>query len=615
MLVTISGTPYFSMHTWDEIYPTGAKTWSDIFTSTWKDLVEPYNNLVMATGPTIRDVVEDRSTADFTILDSSHAFFFEKGESVLIRDFNFQLIFGGFIEIASQSRISPDGIISWEISCTDNHYLADKRLVAKAFVAASTPTISDCVMWLVDNILDDEGITVGEINCSTAIEAVSFDYVSVATALDDLANYGDCTWFIDMERKLYFIPRTTYPAAWNITETSGVMTNVLWDSFRVTSSNPEYRNQQFIRGGYSRTAVQTEISKGDGEKSSFPVGYKIAEVPTISVSINSAPYVAKTVGIKGVDTGKDWYWSSNDQIIVQDVSGTRLTSNDKLKVVYTGLYEVVTSSANYAEIIKRQTMEGTGTGIVDSMKDDSLITTQQAGLDEANAILSHYADIGIKVEYLTILDDIEAGTIQHITSAIHGLDDDFLISQVEKVAEFYDLTAGSGLIKYRITAISGPVEDTWTKFFLKFRNAGNVGAMASSTSVVLILKSFTHQWQSTDTPNIWGCPVVSDAVQVDNARVPGFAAGDRVTYISLWNGGTERFRKYLTAQTESSTSIVTTFILASGEANFAWDSIKMFGGDAATDTTGSGVLLYSITNSYTKNSLESLQVVITDLHW
>jgi hypothetical protein len=86
--------------------------------------------------------------------------------------------------------------------------------------------------------------------------------------------------------------------------------------------------------------------------------------------------------------------------------------------------------------------------------------------------------------------------------------------------------------------------------------------------------------------------------------------------MSLWNDGSELFRKYYTAQTETTdTKIVTTFILSSGEANFEWDQIKIYGGDTATSTFGTGILLNTISDSYIKNNLEALQMVFTDNHW
>ena len=608
MFVTISGTPYFSYETWGDWQTS---QWLDLVMLTWADVVGPYGSKVMAaSNPMVRDIVEDRSTADFSILDLTHSFNFNKGQYVEIMDLNLDVIFTGFIDTISQRRLTYDGVIEHRLSCVDNHYLADKRLIAKAFV--SPDTIADAVTWIVDNILVDEGVSAGSIVAPTAIEAISYDYVTVASALDDLSAYAGCTWFIDANKLLYFVPRSTYAAAWDITEIDGVMTNVLADSFEVFETNPEYRNQQYIRGGSARTSLQTEIKVGDGDTSSWAVGYKIAAVPTITLSTDSGatyPY-SQTVGIKGVDTGKDWYWSANDQVIVQDAGATRLTSTKRIKIEYYGLYQVILSSADYIEILDRQAVEYTTSGLNDAVRDDPLVTTQDAGLNEANALLDHYAEIGTKVTYSTIVPGLEVGTLQHIYSHIHNLDDDFLVTQVEKCPQFYEDNAPqTALTIYNIQAVSGPVEDYWTKVFLKMNQGMAGSSLANSTSVVLVLKTFS----GVATGDIWDYVVADGASDLDSSEAPSYEDGDEITYVSMWKSGVEKFRKYRVSQTGSADTgkFVTTFIISSEECNLEWDTLKLYGGDTCTDTFGTGDVIYSVANSYTKNSLEALQMVFT----
>jgi hypothetical protein len=388
------------------------------------------------------------------------------------------------------------------------------------------------------------------------------------------------------------------------------MANVLADSFEVFETNPEYRNQQFIRGGSARTSLQTEYKKGDGEASSWAVGYRIAAEPTVSVSLSGGAYVAKTMGIKGVDTGKDFYWSANDQVILQDGLGTRLTSADTLKIEYYGLYQVILSSADYIEILDRQTVEYTTSGLNDSVRDNPLITSQDAGLAEANSLLDHYAEIGTKVTYSTTVPGLEVGTLQHIYSDIHNLDDDFLITQIEKCPQFYEDNAPqTALTLYNVQAVSGPVEDYWTKVFLQM-NKGVAGAsIANSTSVVLILKSYS----GVATGDIWDYVVADGASDLDDSEVPSYEAGDEITYVSMWKSGVEKFRKYRVSQSGSADTgkFITTFIISSEECNLEWDTLKLYGGDTATSTFGTGDVIYSVSNSYTKNSLEALQMVFT----
>jgi hypothetical protein len=611
MFVSISGTDYYAFNVWGDVLPT---TWATQLSTTWAMVKGPRDSEVMLnSSPMVRDLVEDRSTADFSILDLNHAYRFTKGEYVTILDTHLDTIFTGFIETATELRLTPDGGIEHRISCTDNHYLADKRIIAKAFV--SPDTVEDAVTWIISNILSQEGVTAGTIDADIDVVAISFDYVTVSEALDTLSEYAGTTWYIDIDKKLYFMPRSTVSAAWNITETGTVLTNVLAESFSKESGNPEYRNVQYIRGGSAKTDLQTEYKKGDGATTSWTVGYRLAAEPEVAVSLNGGSYVTKTMGVKGVETGKDFYWSANDQVILQDGAGTPLTSVDTLRIKYYGLYQIVTSSADYAAVADRMLTEFTTSGKVESVKDDPLISDEDAGIDEANAILSHYATIGTKINYATLLTGLEVGSLQHITSAIHDIDEDFLITQIDKVPIFYDDgDLNNALTHYNITAVSGPVEDYWTKVFLKM-NKGTAGStLANSTSVVLQLRSYSHTWSNPDTyPDIWASAVANNTYQLSDALIPSFAIGDEISYISFWKSGVEKFRKYRTAQARTTGHIITTFIIASAEANdITWDTVRFYGGDGVSDTFGTGILVYSVgVADGSKNELESLQMVFT----
>jgi hypothetical protein len=620
MFVSISGVDYYAFNTWGDILPT---TWATQLSSSWALVKGPNDSQVMMnSSPMVRDLVEDRSTADFSIWDPNHSYRFTKGEYVEITDVYVNIIFDGYIETAIEKRLTPDGGIEHRITCVDNHYLADKRLIAKAFVSG---TVADAVNWIITNILaktgEDEGVTAGTITAPTPIESISFDYVPVSQALDELAELAGCTWWIETDKTLNFHPRSTVNALWQIAESGTLLPDVIDGSFSKESGNPEYRNVQYIRGGQAKTTdIQTELKKGDGETTSWAVGYKLAEEPDVYVKIGAGSYVAKTVGIKGVETGKDFYWSANDQVILQDGTGTVLTSADSLKIEYYGLYDIVIRSKDYGAIADRKLVEFNTSGMVEMVKDDPLVKSLDAGIDVANAILDHYATIGTKISYSTFKTGLEVGTLQHITSAIHDLDDDFLITQVEKCPLYYDdLDLVNPLIQYNITAVSGPVEDYWTKVFLNLNRGTAGGSIVSSASVVAQIEEYSHQWTDPDSfPDIWAHAVADGTFQVDDALVPSFAVGDEISYMALWNNGSEQFRKYRTSQDRSTPGeIFTMFIVNSGEFNDQpWDEIRFYGGDNASATTGSGTLIYNETFAErTKNSLESLQIEFTALSY
>lgn len=103
----------------------------------------------------IVDLVEERSTASFHVIDTSGARTFQRGERVLIFDADGQRAFAGYVDTVQEVRINQAGAMRHAIVCMDNHYKADKRRVAKAYQDTSTEEI---VRDLVTSYLEAEDV-------------------------------------------------------------------------------------------------------------------------------------------------------------------------------------------------------------------------------------------------------------------------------------------------------------------------------------------------------------------------------------------------------------------------------------------------------------------------
>ena len=73
----------------------------------------------------------------------------------------------------------------------------------------------------------------------------------------------------------------------------------------------------------------SQLNRPNGYVRIFPVCQILTSVS--SVTVNG---VSKTIGVAGVDTGKDWYYTPGAQAIIQDAGGTTLTSSDTLVISY-----------------------------------------------------------------------------------------------------------------------------------------------------------------------------------------------------------------------------------------------------------------------------------------
>lgn len=605
LYIQIANTFLFSHFSWDHWQNT---TWLQMAQMTWNQIfIDPLTNAEiypLANTLQVSDIVNDQSTCDISIIDTTNEGDFKKGMPISIYDDNFDLVFSGFVDSAKKKHIGSSSLIymKYDLSCIDNHYLINKRKVYKGFVAT---TASDAVQWIVDNILAVEGITVGLITPSTKILTKIYNYVPAKDTLDELAEYAACVWFIDCNKKFYFIPKLTYVAPFNISLDEYCKCDyVLDDTFSVSDENSEVRNKEYMVGSTNKSVSQTRTFKGDGENQTWTLPLPLAEEPTISV--NGVP---KTVGIGSVNTGYDFYWNSGSNTISQDANGTKLIDSDTLTVVFVGYYNIIVSTANYADISNRAALEGTS-GIIEDTVNDASYKTQNDALERINVLLNTYGIDSKTITYSTRIPGIEAGQYQLIYSEFYGLNHNCLITQVDKIDTDYE-------IEYHVTAVAGPVSDYWTKQMLAISNA-YAKALAesdtvSSSDVLLILQNFSKDWLESDDPNIFKPLYPSESLLPGNIAFPCFEENETCSYIQLdISGG---YRLYMLNQVVTETQIVTTFIIPSEDCNGEFTTLKVYGGNTANETLNSGVLLATFSFPYVKNSLESFQIVITFNKW
>jgi hypothetical protein len=393
---------------------------------------------------TVDKRLEERSTANFTVADTLGTAVYDRGMPVEIYDSTPTLIFAGFIDTPSRVRIAPNSGLLHNITCMDNHYLADKRLVVRSYTNQTAGYIANAI---VTDYLADEGITVGEIQTGPIVKSAVFNYVRASEAFDALKELTGFTWFINEAKQLYFVDRATYTAPWDL---DGSTHKAIRGSVKLNTGNPMYRNRQWVRGGKGLTSQQTETKIGDGETQSFALGYPLALEPTITVG--GTP---KTVGIKGIDTGKDWYWNKGDNSIYAAVAPA---ASAEIVVLYYGQYPLIVLAADDSARVARQSVEG-GSGIVEEIITEAQHESLDAMKESAKAKLNQYCQDAEKFSYQTNEAGLSPGQIQKVTYSPFGF------SAYEMLIESVSITANGELILYDVSAITGPVMGSWTRFF------------------------------------------------------------------------------------------------------------------------------------------------------
>lgn len=475
---------------------------------------------VLAGSLSISSSVGRRSAASFTVRTTT-ATHFQQYQQVSITDQNGTLVFSGYITQPKAQKPGFQNSLIHSISCADQHFLADKRRVAATY---TNKTCGYIAQDLVNQILSHEGVTVGAIydglTPSTTlypsstlypggnvglIPQVNFVYCKVSEALDSLAQQASAAgvpyyWMIDQYKKLWFVP---YTWTTNATVIDGTQIDHVYNPPSVQRQNPTYRNRQYGMGGTQQTVTQTETRKGDGNTQAWTMSFALASTPTITV--NSA---AKTVGIKGVDSGKDFYWAAGDPIVAQDTSATKLTGTDTLQVVYIGQYPAVVIAENDAQVALQASIDGTS-GIIEEVDVDATQTSIANSFSKVGQLLTRYATQGIILEFTTQQTGFDQGQLATVNLPMFDLINTQML--IEEVTASDQTDAQN--IWYTVKAIQGPYDTTWVDFFSKLltqqqtANSINIGVGQSVT----LLQSFTATATATATLNVsvYACPLPS----------------------------------------------------------------------------------------------------------
>jgi len=547
----------------------------------------------------IDDAIEERSTGSFVVIDEEGANHYKKGQQIAIYNDSEELIFAGVIDVAKEKKIPFKGLYH-SITCIDWHYLTDKRVVSKAY---ENQTADAIVKDLIDTVLYQEGITAGNIQAGPMVSEAVFNYVNATNVLDALSEKAGFIWYVDYDKKLYFIERATFYAPWTATSA-----NMLKESIAVEHSNPNYRNKQYIKGGKDITDPVTEKFAGDGKARTWVVGFPVAKEP--SIKVNTTTLLESEIGIRGLETGKKYYWSKGYSEITQDESQALLTSSDTLEITYQGEFDIVAISFNSEQIEERQLIEG-NSGIVENVADEVENNSRDSAFQSANAKLKKYGVIGRRLRYTTTKHGLKSGQIQIVNLPEHD------INNVEMLIECVTITYENNMFYYTVTCAEGPEQNSWAKMFKAMATRGQAFVVRQNISekqILVTLSTLSKTWLSSDAKNIFKELYPSATLYPSAALYPMFEFADRVKYIELLTSSNVVLsRKRITKQTGTATNnILSTIYIAPWEANGTIAKVRFYGGSDATEVNGSGVMIDEQPYAKLKTQLEALNIEKTD---
>ncbi len=331
------------------------------------------------------------------------------------------------------------------------------------------------------------------------VHQATFIYGKASECIEKMAEAADFFWNIGFDLRLRFMARTTVPAPWTVIANSGgTWPDLKDDTLQNTSNNPAYRNKEFVVGGVETTALQTEQALGDGSSRAWAFSFPFAAAP-VSLKVNG---VDKTWGIKGVDSGKNFYWSLGDNVLAQDSNNSILSSSDEITLQYYGMYSFVAITQDDAAIAAKLARDGIGSGIVEFVSDGTGSTSSTAAFQLANARLKKFAVDGRALSFETDRAGLAPGQMLVVNLPMFNL-----LGQQMLIESVHTYDFGDNTFRYQVKAILGPLTGSWTKLFVDILNAkpasiaevsigaGQILAIATTTS-----ESWTWSESVTVTP-------------------------------------------------------------------------------------------------------------------
>jgi len=317
----------------------------------------------------------------------------------------------------------------------------------------SSKTLFQIVDDINTNYLDGETFTTGSVATGPTITKAIFSRRTVGEAFDLISEDTGYQWFIDASRVIHFYETTALTSTVNFS-----VTNRPFRTMIVEDSLDNYTNFVTLRAGQGVTSARTETFTGDSQRRVFNLAFPVAEKPS-DIQLNSVSVAASEIGIRGLDTGKTYYWSKGTTEIEQDPSKTLLTSSDTLDVTYKGLFPIVMQAKDDPGIAARAAVSDNTSGKYERLLVDPSIETIDVAADRAGGHLRRFSDIPVKVIFTTDTSSFRPKQTINIVLPEMNLNGDFLIDSIRAVDD------GVGNLIFTVTCVSGETLGGWQAYW------------------------------------------------------------------------------------------------------------------------------------------------------
>jgi hypothetical protein len=270
---------------------------------------------------------------------------------------------------------------------------------------------------------------------------------------------GDYWWDVDEETgETLFAGREAQPAPFCLYSTDFLnkpaTSSAGASGVQPTNSADTYRNQQIVNNTISLVTISGEEKIANGTDTSWNLAFPLHDAPEITVG-----GVVKTVGLKGVDTGKDFYWQPANNTISQDSGAAKIPSGYILTFSYVGQYADQVIENNLPEQAARKAVEG-GTGIVVDIVDGQGMLSTNAVTYAQGLLARNDNNDTVSLIGTTTRPGLQQGMVVPVFLPEYGLNNRQLLI-MRLTTSGYQKADGSTFYEYTITATDGPNLSNW----------------------------------------------------------------------------------------------------------------------------------------------------------
>ncbi len=352
-----------------------------------------------------------------------------------------------------------------------------KNIYTRLRLSTTDPQNTPQVLDLTVSV-HDPNIQNGAIIPSTNYAGIG-SMLPVSQALEDLASQSNYVQYIGNKgsdnKRLFLHSRTAKPAPFYVYSGGSGAANGSGGNILLagppTVSRPDmlYRNRQTVDGGIDTTSTITYPLPFDGITQSWPLAYPLNAAPTITID-----GIVQSVGVSGVDSGKQFYYQVGSNIVSQDPAGIPPAKTSIGTIAYVGQIPVRVTRDNingtgiYAGTIGQTQLaaiDGTSGIVEDYVSIPGL--TKAAATAKADALLNQYGMLGIDIKFSTNTYGLQPGQVISVTLAEHQIYNlQFLIMKISTTVAQTVPNANPNVIDYllytyRVEATQGPILGDW----------------------------------------------------------------------------------------------------------------------------------------------------------